>query len=87
MHELAVYLVADGDAKPLQGSLMSPFASQLYQMPKDLQVQLEGGSARSAGVDQPMRSRHDLGQVWVQNPLSGKLCPVLGLCTHLANCC
>ncbi|KAL0030580.1 hypothetical protein WJX79_006164 [Trebouxia sp. C0005] len=44
------------------GSMISPFASQLYQMPKDLQVQLECDSAGAAGVDQPMRSKHDQGQ-------------------------
>ncbi len=54
--------------------MTSPFASQLYQLPKDLQVQLECDSAGAAGVDQPMRSKHDQGQVWVQKPCSRALC-------------
>ncbi|DBB15837.1 TPA: hypothetical protein ACH3X3_004031 [Trebouxia sp. C0006] len=41
-----------------QGSMLSPFASQLYQMPKDLQVQLECDSVGFAGVDQPRRRKH-----------------------------
>ncbi len=45
--------------------MISPFASQLYQMPKDLQVQLECDPTGFAGVDQPMRSKH---QVWVRKP-------------------
>lgn len=43
--------------------MLSPFASQLYQIPKDLQVQLD--SVGFAEVDQPMRSKH---QVWVHKP-------------------
>lgn len=45
--------------------MLSPFASQLYQIPKDLQVQLEYDSVGFAEVAQPMRSKH---QVWAHKP-------------------
>ena len=34
--------------------MLSPFASQLYQMPSDLQVQFEGSSASPEGVNEAM---------------------------------